>query len=325
MTRHLLPALDGRSALGWLATLGLLRLLDEESKDPRVRDPRLSWNPRTAQARLTVPGSLDDLVDVLQSIVEEDITGDALLPNGPAKFPGSTAPKEWPRADPMRMPHDAFDSTLRTWRATHPEVTDRWVPALVTDQVTDDQGCVALTSYAAPSGQQKFSTMLSKPLSLVRKDIGLLREALSSWQRANGVTGEYLDHRVLRSAADTPEGASNEAGVPGATWLALMALPWLPVRGSAGEALASGWQVRSRQRPVMVWPLWRDDLPVSAVRTLITHPALRISQASRSEDGVVNAANLRPLSVFTVCGASRQPIPGRKSAGVLTPITVAMR
>lgn len=323
MNEHLLPALDGRTALGWLASLGLLRLLDEESQDPRVAGSLLAWDPTTAQARLSVPGTFDDVVGALVDIVS-GIPDGALLPDGPTDFPGSKAPDEWPRGDPVRMPRPAFRPTVEEWRSADREVIDRWLPAMVTDQVVDDMNCVSLSTYAAPSGQQKFSTMFGKTLELVREKPDRLRDALVSWRRVDGVTGEYLDHRVLRSAADTTIGKSNEAGVPGATWLALMALPWLSVRGWAGEPLSTCWQPRRRQRPVMVWPLWRDLLPPPAVRALLGHPALRVSTAGRTDTLQVDSADLTALSVFAVGAAERQSIAGRNFAGVLAPVEVIM-
>lgn len=69
----------------------------------------------------------------------------------------------------MRMRASEFSRRVATWRSTHgKDFVDRWVPAKVTDQAEDDKGCAYLTNLAAPSGQQKFSTMFDKPLQLVR-------------------------------------------------------------------------------------------------------------------------------------------------------------
>lgn len=316
-----LSAVDGRTALGFLTALGVLRLLVEEVQDGQVSDARLAWDPMTGQAHLSVDANLNDVVNALTGVVQS-IDGGARLPGGPAEFPGDAAPEDWPRGDPMRMPANEFSRQIARWRSRHgKDFIDRWVPAMVTDQVEDDKGCAYLTNLAAPSGQQKFSTMFDKPLQLVRDNPDLIREALMSWRRHDGVTGEYLDHRVIRSAADTTVGESTEAGVPGATWLALMALPWLPVTGVSGEAVTTGWQPRRRRRAVFVWPLWKDPLPSAAVRSLLSHPELAITE---KEDRTlsIKLSKLSPLTVFAVYGAERQSIDGRNFAGVLSPVRI---
>lgn len=324
MSQHTLTALDGRTPLGWLATLGLLRVLAEEAEEPSVADPRLGWDNRTGQARLTVPGSLDDVVAAVAGVITHLDSG-ACLPGGPPDFPPATKPSDdWPRFDPMRMPLAAFRTRVEEWQSTADgDFFDRWVPAMVTDQVADDSKSVEVTSYAAPSGKQNFKTMFDKSLERVRGDHELIHQALLRWHRVSGMTGEYLDHRVLRSRADHPRGEKGaEIGVPGATWLALMALPWLPAHGSAGRAVSTGWQARPRRRSLMVWPLWSADLPVAAVRTLLAHPGLAITSDQGNTPSIDGAA-LHPLSVFAVFGAERQTVEGRKSAGVLAPRPVS--
>lgn len=318
MTMIDLPALDGRVALGFLAACGTQRLLEEHAS---IEAPTLSWDTTRGTARLGTAATLDVVIDLLVDIARSVPDG-ALLPEGPADFPQGGG-----GSDPMRMDRSEFRSTVDGWRKAYRRgFVDRWVPAMVTDQSTDDRGRVDVTTFAAPSGQQKFRTMFERSLDQVRDRPELIREALCAWRRYDGISGEYLDHRVLRSAADTSSGQNNEAGVPGATWLALMALPWFPAAAHATHGLSTGWQRHRRgQRNIFVWPLWHAPLRPAGVRTIITHPALRL--ADDSAEPTVDGAQLRSLSIFTVCGATRQPqrTPSRKFAGVLGPIDVAVR
>lgn len=318
-----LPALDGRLPLGFLAACGVLRLLDEATPAGTLA-PRLSWDDRSGVARLHVDADLDSVVAALHRVAVSMPDG-GLLPGGPSGFPGVNSPKEWPRGDPMRMPIGQFRPVVDRWRRDWgSSFVDVWVPAMVTDLSADDAQCAELTPFAAPSGQQKFATMFAKPLELVRKEPEVLRQALVRWQRVDDVTGEYLDHHVLRSAADSAEGKSVERGVPGATWLALMSLPWFPVWSDGRQPLAGGWQARQRSRPLFVWPLWSPPLDAVAASALVAHPTLR---ADSGHDRLLSLdlKGLRPLGVFLACAAERQSISGRNFAGVLTAVPIHLR
>jgi hypothetical protein len=312
--RITLPALDGRDPLGFLAALGTTRLLAEEQPEP----VRLSFDDTTALAVLHSPHrDIDHIATTLADIVHR-IAEDGVVPYATAGFPRA---KSGTGADPMRVPPDQ----LRQLRDAQPDPTDRrWLSVLLTDLATDNARRVALTPYCAPSGQQSLRSFFDKPLAAVRRHPQHLHEALTAWRRADTFTGEYLDHRVLRSAADHPHGKSTEAGVPGATWLAIMALPLLRLTGNGTNPTATLWHhVPGRREPLMAWPLWRQPLDPSAIQTLIEHPALK---PKRDHNGVyVDAQAAQPLGVFAAAGAERQRITGRNFAGVLAPIAIGLR
>jgi len=196
--------------------------------------------------------------------------------------------------------------------ALDPVSAHAWLPVLLTDLAHDRQGRVQISLFSAPSGQQSLRTMFEKPLAQ-GANVERLREALTAWRRLDGFTGEYLDPHVLRSSADDPSGTSNEAGVPGATWLAMMALPLLRVTGNGTHVRTTLWR-RVGLRERMLWPLWREPLDIEAVRALIEHPALL-----PDPDGIFDWDRLDELGVFDVLVADRRRIEGRKSAGVLAP------
>lgn len=324
-----LPALDGRDPLGFLAALGMLRLTTA-SHDP---DARLAFSSETGCAILhSSLASIDAIAGALAEVVSR--TGDGrVLDAIAAGFPLRKASRAACRdvsadvggeSDPMRVPREDFRSQLFADVETLGAPAVGWLAVLVTDLAVDRQNRTALTPYTAPSGQQSLWTFFDKPLAAVRAEPYRLTEALSGWRRVDGFTGEYLDHRVLRSAADHPAGHSTEAGVPGATWLATQALPLLRITGDGTNVAACLWH-RLGRRSVMIWPLWHPPLGQDAVRVLLEHPLLRPSPADaadRHAEPHVDKAKLAPLGVFEVCGAERQLIEGRKNAGVLAPIAV---
>jgi hypothetical protein len=304
-----LPALDGRDPLGFLAALGLLRIIRGE----QCTNVGLSFSDTAGTATLHSPlTSIDEIASELNTVIAR-AAGDTAIVGVDARFP---LRKSGSGPDPMRVPRHEFPRLVERVSALGHEAGE-WLSVLVTDLAVDRQGRVALTPFTAPSGQQSLRTFFTTSLQFVRKEPCLLKEALEGWRRVDGFTGEYLDHRVIRDAADHPSGKSVEAGVPGATWLATMALPLLRLTGDGTRPNATLWHSDAR-RSVMLWPLWRQTLDQHAVRILLQHAAVRPIAIDPLR---VNKERLRPLGVFEVCGAERQH-EGRKSAGVLAPVTV---
>ncbi len=306
-----LPALDGHTPLGFLAALGVLRLVNEHTGRPA----RLAWSRRNATAVLHGSYStVDDLVDDLSAIVKA-IPDGGVLPGLSADFP---PPGEAP--DKVRLPRPEFARYAAHVAETDGAAGEQWLASLVTDLSIDDKQRADISLFAAPSGKQSMRTMLEKPLALLRRNPNYLHEALVAWRRYPGVTGEYLDHRVLFDAVDSPQGQSSERGVPGATWLALMAYPLLRTTADGAEPVTTCWQNLGRQAGRrMVYPLWSAPLDLPATTALLSHPVLTAAEpgAPSPEAGL--------LSVFEVVHAGRRRIPGRTFAGVLTPTRQPVR
>lgn len=303
-----LPALDGRLPLGFLAAVGTLRLISE-NYDPATK---LSWSPTTVTPHLRTIAASDitGLTELLQTILRCD--EDTRIPGMPRDFPPLQA-----APDPLRATPSELARRVAEWQ-THadPGLVADWTRALVTDLALDRKNAAEITPLAAPSGKQSFGTMFTKTVDGTRSRPSALHEAFAGWHRVDHCTGEYLDHHVLRDAADSTTGKSIERGVPGATWLALMALPLFPVTGdSSGRRRGTGWQ-RIANREVMRWPLWRTPLDLHAVRCLIDHPALSLGTDHKVSSK--HQVRLQRLEVFALGSARRVRIPGRNFDGVLT-------
>lgn len=296
-----LPALDGRSPLGVLAAMGLLRLLDSHTDDTA----RLAWDTTHLTARLeTTRSSIDEIVDDLRGIVSRIPPG-AVLPEMPAGLPPVGEAPDKLRMPPERL-RDYADGLVKP-AGTEAEA---WIASLVTDLVVDDAGRVGMSLFSAPAGKQSTRTMLEKPLEFVRKNPQVLLESLSGWRRYDGVTGEYLDHRALFDATDAGGGQAVMRGVPGATWLALMSYPLFRTTAIGRRTATSGWHVQDRKN-TLVLPIWRQPLGVDAVTALVEHPIFAAKAV-----GITPA--MRDLGVIDLCRARRRQQPGSKSAGVLS-------
>lgn len=305
MTALPLPALDGRTPLGFLAGLGVLRLVAEFT----THQPRLAWSSSDATAVLhDAHSDIDELVDDLTDVVH-GIPLRGVLPGLSVDFPPLGA-----APDKLRLPREEFARYAAFVGETDGTAGERWLGALVTDLSVDDDQRTDITLFAAPSGRQSMRTMLEKPLALLRANPALLREALVAWRRYPGVSGEYLDHRVLFDAVDAPDGRPAERGVPGATWLALMSYPLMRTTAAENEPVTTCWQDFGRRvGRRMVYPLWSEPLDPAAVGAVLSHPVLL-----RADPGEPPPAAAL-LSVFTVVHAQRRRIAGRTFAGVLTP------
>ncbi|PZG39895.1 hypothetical protein C1I98_22990 [Spongiactinospora gelatinilytica] len=308
-----LPALDGRQPLGFLAALGLLRVLAQERDIPA----RLSFSATSATALLHSPLESPEQIAAVLAEVVAGIEAPAVLPGVPAGFP----PTAGIGKDPLRWPREDYRACAEQLKETHPRAARLWLPCLTTDLAIDSQGRGAISPFLAPAGKQNSRTFFEKPLQAVQANPGHLLEALVRWRRVEGFTGEYLDHHVLRSAADDSRGRTGqEAGVPGATWLATMALPLFRLAGDGSRVRCTLWH-RIAHEHIMIWPLWRPALDLEGVRRLLEHPASRpIDDAP-----TVSTTAWEPLGVIAAYGARRHRIPGRTFDGVLTPTSLHTR
>lgn len=304
MTPLALPALDGRKPMAFLAAVGLTRLLAVHGGD----DTQLSWSRADACAVLhSRHRSTGEVADAVARIVAA-IPADGALPGMPYDLP---PPGEAP--DKLRLPPAELRALAENIGVGIGE-SDAWLGSLVTDLAVDDKGRAAISLMAAPSGKQSMRTMLDKPLAEVRRTPSVVGEALTRWCRYPGVTGEYLDHQVLFDAANSSGGVSEERGVPGATWLALMAYPVLRTTADGAEVVTTCWHRRSGRPPMFVYPVWEPALDLPAIAALLDHPLWR-----ECVDGELPQA-ARAFGVFTVGRAQRRRIPGRTFAGVLAPL-----
>ncbi|MEV4252217.1 hypothetical protein AB0J52_03495 [Spirillospora sp. NPDC049652] len=316
-----LPALNGTDPLGFLTALGLLRVLTSEHSAPVA----LSFSDTTGRATLHSDlTSTDQIAEALEKVVQRAGPDTAIVgvdDRFPLRRPSQNAVRANKQAggekDPMRVPRDQYPQ-LAAKVAELGDEASRWLTHLVTDLAVDGKGQAALTPYCAPAGKQSLRSFFATPLQAVRAEPAHLHHALTAWRRVDNFTGEYLDYRVVRDAADHPEGKSTEAGVPGATWLATQALRLLRLTGDGDRVAATLWH-RHGRRPVMIWPLWTQPLDQFATQTLLEHPAL--APAPHPALTVLREP-LRELGAFTVAAAERRPLRDTKSAGVLLPLSV---
>ncbi len=322
-----MPALIGTDPMGFLAALGVLRLVTTELGWPAT----LCWpnGPRNGAVLGGCPAghTVDDVVDAMVCIADETKAAGRLIP-GVDGFP--PAKETSAGSDPVKELTFRERSGLGlTSHDRSPSFGD-WLVASVALAARDelDARDRLTAAFVRPTGQVTFDRSLSGGLEGITRD--RVREAVVEWVRVDGVTGNYFDQRAVRDefVGSHMKGSMKNAGVPGASWLALMALPYLPVRTPlSGKAVTVGFQ-RVRGKPTrMVWPVWSVALNSSGVAVLLDHPVLTRIDAVPSDAKEArrrawgNAKALQALNVTAVFSSDRRPGP-QGPEGALGPSAV---
>ena len=282
MTRLELPALLAHSVLGFLAGVGTLRLVSEELQDDGAR---LGWpnGPYSGAVLESGYGSIESLTDALYGIAEATRSSGRLLP-GVDRFPPTG---EQASSDPTSQLSVA---EARRILHEHDRALESWVPAIVGMVPPVDRK----TRLADALDKNRFlragpgTVWVSRTLAHALNDLDsrLMREALSGWRRVDGFIGAYLDPRAdVDKATAAGRRAPPKRGVPGATWLALMALPLFPVRAS-DRFLAEtvGWRANRATPKGFQWPVWGRELSVASVTALIDHRVVANASPGSSDD-----------------------------------------
>lgn len=244
-----LPGLSGASPIGFLAALGMLRVLVED----RGRDARLAWRHGHAVLEgLEMTDAIDELAANMAG------RGDAL---------------EFTWADTTR------GVTPEQYRAAVAQAGDDrralgFLAGWGTDAVVRE-GSIASTRFDMTSGQQKLLRNLRElALRINRRslEIALLGGPYEN-QSSFG-----LDPVAVRFHAHEPQAPTNSdpPGKPGLIWLAFEAIPLHPVLPvSAVRARTAGW--RGGPASAYVWPLWSRFLTLAEVSLLRSLPVERLS------------------------------------------------
>jgi hypothetical protein len=281
-----LPAVQGRTASGWLAAVGMIRILADE------------WPQMAAlweQDGLTLtdgPATPGAAADVVLARTIHALAPGQLLPG---------LDQQWPPEGREWLVPLTYDAPQWTGPAG-----ETWQAAMV-NQVGQ------LHPMLRPHAQQTLRRMVGKAVAALTADPGLLRAALVGYGRTRSYTAGLWISRHAGQAGD-PSTAS-----PGRDWLALMALPWMPARvshegltvrlynhqprhgavgwtwtgvgyrGAAGE----GETLVVSSRPMMRWRLWSQPIPASRIPYLLQHYGAVSPQALYLADGPEYAAYWR--------------------------------
>lgn len=265
MTDVGLSALYGRNPLGAFAALGAL---DVASRMLPARTVTLRWTDSLEPtAVLRGPDSVDHLVD----LVDEDRlrwAGSPILAWGPDGRPLEDLK---PSTEHLRL---WSQFVLEDFQRTGDRTDVDLLCGLVAEGATAGKGDSKPTHFHFTAGQQRFLTMVRGLQSGV--DAIRIQEALEGpWRYDSPLPVLGWDARGERIYAlrGFDPAKEKKLGVPGADWLAFLALRFFPVTVRSGQsgrpqlvttACSPGW--KSGQ---FTWPLWVVDLGADVVGSLV--------------------------------------------------------
>lgn len=274
MSHHsdlVLTGLDGSNPLGFLAAVGLLRVLCDA--DPsRDRSPHLSWRDEGVwRPALTSRFELDEIVDVVVNDAatwrEEPAFRLAYMKSGQQVLPEEEG-AIWDVKPPPAILHDHLGDLAASAQAGQRRSADM-AAALGSEDGLDRSGFIKPTGFHFTAGQQQFLRMITGlAVGLEREHV--FRALTGPWKRDSQLptfAWDSMESRMYALRASDPSSVKR-GGEPGADWLAIQALPAFPVFAQHGKAVTrcftGGWR-----DAVFTWPLWTPRATYAAVRSLL--------------------------------------------------------
>ncbi len=281
MTRVILKGVSGTSPLGFLSSVGLLRVVT--SQDPAARLGFLD------------DGSFQPFLETTAESLEQLVAADARAAAGrqPWRLAYAKAEGMPPVAD-LKAPPAAFESFLREsvkdWLRGRGEGAE-YAASYGTSVARDGKGNTKPTAFHFTAANQQFLGAIENLRALVDEDWALASLFDGGASRPGGnVRWDPCADRNYALMAENPttDGTSVDAPLE---WLAFRGLPFFPTVpfGSRIETTA----VRGRGDEMrFTWPLWSRGAGSDSVRSVIN---LRLDDKKGS--------GLGARGVFAVCSS----------------------
>lgn len=273
MSTILFPGLAIASPIGFMAALGLMRVLCEDCG----LDPRLSWE----QGRAQLTG-ID--MDTLKYALLTHMQGRSEAPEFTFKVGDGTKRK------PVQHLREIRPEEYRTavdWMRGDSRALG-FLAGFGTDAVVNEKGFIARTAFDFSSANQKLAEEFRRlalrldprqktPKGKPGPD-AMLQAALSGGPYAEQHSFGW-DPATLMSHAHQAQAPTHSPtpGHPWLVWLAVESLPWHPVVAiDAQRTQTAGW----RRSQAYCWPEWRVALNAAELRLLRTRPIQTLRELS---------------------------------------------
>jgi len=291
MTAITLAALEANNPLGFLAALGLLRVLDDRAAAAGARRPRLGFvDQGSFVAAVHTPHTRDEIIELVLRDAAAQADNRALQlaydQAGTMVTPGAKGATR-DLKPPPGVARQLLDHAAQAATAAQADPrTAAFAAAWFSDLVTDRNGNTKPTAFHFTAGQQAFLEMVEALRAGVTA--AHLREALDGpWLNTSPLPSLTWDASVTRLYALRAGNPSKEkrGSVPGANWLAVLGLTYFPVvaRGSrlVTTGVTGGWKDGA-----FTWPVWSPAAEASAVASLLRLDATAWTQSQRRAYGV---------------------------------------
>lgn len=284
MARHELTGLDPSNPLGFLAALGLLKVLSWRASSDDAQ-PTLHF----AGAGIGVPVLGTTLsYDEVRETVLADAADQADCPALQLAYDndGLAVPHTAREAvrDLKPAPAEAASFLVRMSRG-NPRAAEI-AAGFFSECAQDNNGRTKPTALHFTAGQQSFLSMVED----LRQGVtgGDVDEALlGPWIGASALPSLSWDSTATRNYAlrATDPSSDKRGSVPAANWLAFQALSFFPVAVSHGRlrttAVTGSWKTST-----LIWPLWAEPLPSRVVAGLLRTNFSGMTGRERAVSGV---------------------------------------
>lgn len=294
MTTRILAGLEAHNPLGFLAALGLVRVLDHHAAVSGLPRPRLGFVDQGSFVASVVTAQT---VEEIIAIVLDDAAaqGDNRALQFAYEDSGSLVPPTASGAIRDLKPSPAAARQLLAYAATADRRTEALAAAWFSELVQDHNGNTKPTAFHFTAGQQAFLDMVEQLRAGITADH--LREALEGpWRNTSPLPSLSWDASVARLYALRAGNPAKEkrGSVPGANWLAVLGLSYFPVvvRGSrlVTTAVSGGWKDST-----FTWPVWSPPAEVSAIASLLRLDVPAWTARERAAVGVETVFSCRIL------------------------------
>lgn len=306
-----LTGLDGGEPLGFLAALGVLRVVDDRRATGTDR-PRLRFADEGVQVpELLGPPSID-------TVVETILQDAALLAESvPLSFAydeaGERCDVDHPGAARDLKPAPAAARELLKASADASRIDADLATALLSDVARDkSRGRAKPTAFHFTAGQQAFLGMAES----LRRGIDAVdcTEALCGpWRRESSLPSMGWDTADLREYALRASNPSKEkrGSVAAAHWLGIRALGFFPVHARGRDIVTAAVHGRWFDG-VFAWPLWNAALTVPVVTQLLQQDVVSWSAQQRAARRVqqVLGARINRARKYGTFSPARVLLPG---------------
>ncbi len=280
-----LSGLDAQNPLGFLATLGVLVVVDHHALAAKQQRPQLWFEDKGAL--IAYLNSHLDLAAVEARILDDakDQGGNPALQlayddSGAVVAPSTKKAKR----DLKPTPQGAREFLLRC-RQSDRRTADL-AAAFFSELVQDNNGNTKPTSFHFAAGQQQFLAMVEQiRAGIAAEDVAeALRGPWRSESTLPSLAWDCSEARYYALRATDPSG-EKRGSVPAAYWLGLQGLSLMPVvaRGSrlATTGVVGGWK-----DSVFTWPAWETPIPLPTAASLLRVDLRSLTARARGSLGI---------------------------------------
>ncbi|NUN15626.1 MAG: hypothetical protein HUU55_18535 [Myxococcales bacterium] len=281
-----LTGLDGSNPLGFMAAVGLVRILDDHAKSQNIARPRIRW---VNQGRYyPVLSSVHDL-DAVHNIVLDDVAtwdsttvGFAYTKDGQRVDDPESKGAIWDLKPPPALLVEELKTIQKNGRKA------MFAAAFSSDVVTDGAGKnIKPTAFHFTAGQQQFLRMVDELRGGITRD-DLEEALLGPWRGESRLPSLSWDASAARMYALRAKNPSDEkrGSTPGADWLAFQALPMFPSFPRGDRLLTTGLS-GAWKKAAFVWPLWSPAAGRDSIQQVVAWPKLaKMNKSSRDALGI---------------------------------------